>query len=239
MTDIKTLILCGGRGLRLRPLTDTIPKPLVHLNGKPIIHHSIDMFIKKGFNKFIICVGYKGEMVKNYLIGQDFDASLEFCHSGDSASMLARIHDASELLTENTIVSYGDTLIDINLNQLIESHIAQQAKITIITADVISPFGLVKTDINGRVDSFEEKPTQSYYIGHMILQKDLLQELDSRLLALPDGDGLVSLFKELIREHLLYTYRYNGPQITFNTQSELTQAQSDFISFFTHQEDSI
>ena len=168
MTDIKTLILCGGRGLRLRPLTDTIPKPLVHLNGKPIIHHSIDMFIKKGFNKFIICVGYKGEMVKNYLIGQDFDASLEFCHSGDSASMLARIHDASELLTENTIVSYGDTLIDINLNQLIESHIAQQAKITIITADVISPFGLVKTDIKGRVDSFEEKPTQSYYILHMI-----------------------------------------------------------------------
>ena len=239
MTDIKTLILCGGRGLRLRPLTDTIPKPLVHLNGKPIIHHSIDTFIKKGFNKFIICVGYKGEMVKDYLLKQEFDATLEFCNSGDSASMLARIHDASKLLSENTIVSYGDTLIDIDLNQLLESHIAKHAKITIITADVKSPFGLVKTDVNGRVDSFEEKPTQSYYIGHMILQKYLLQEFDNNILELPDGDGLVSLFKRLISEGLLYTYQYNGPQITFNTQSELNQAQSDFIAFFTHQEESI
>tara|TARA_B100000029_G_scaffold137629_1_gene132532 strand:- start:1099 stop:1818 length:720 start_codon:yes stop_codon:yes gene_type:complete len=239
MNDIKTLILCGGRGLRLRPLTDTIPKPLVHLNGKPIIHHSIDAFIKKGFNEFIICVGYKGDMIKDYLLKQDFAATLEFCNSGDSASMLARIHDASPLLSENTIVSYGDTLIDIDLNHLIESHMSKQAKITIITADVKSPFGLVKTNVNGRVDSFDEKPIQSYYIGHMILQKYLLEGLDSEILELPDGEGLVKLFKKLISDDLLYTYQYNGPQITFNTQNELNQAQSDFIAFFTHQEESI
>ena len=239
MNDIKTLILCGGRGLRLRPLTDGIPKPLIPLNGKPIIHHSIESFIKKGVTKFIICVGYKGNMIQEYLIKQNFSATLDFCNSGDNASMLTRINDASEMLSENTIVSYGDTLIDIDLNHLIKSHISSQAKITIITADVKSPFGLVRTLESGQVYSFDEKPTQSYYIGHMILRSNLFKDLTRELLDLPDGDGLIRLFKQLIVKKNLYTYQYNGPQITFNTQHELNQAQNDFIAFFTHQEESI
>ena len=239
MNEIKILILCGGRGLRLRPVTDDIPKPLVPLHGKPIIHHSIESFIKKGFTEFIICVGYKGHMIEEYLLKQNFSATLDFCNSGDNASMLTRVNDASGMLSENTIVSYGDTLIDVDINDLIESHISSQAKITIITADVKSPFGLVKTAVDGQVYSFEEKPTQSYYIGHMILQRHLLKDLNKEILDLPEGDGLVTLFKQLIAKNQLYTYPYNGPQITFNTQHELNQAQNDFIAFFTHPEGAI
>ena len=239
MPDIKILILCGGRGMRLRPLTDSIPKPLIPLHGKPIIHHSIESFIRKGFNQFIVCVGYKGDMIEEYLLKQNFDAQIEFCNSGNNASMLSRIKDAVPLLSESTIVAYGDTLIDIDLNKLLESHTISRANATIVTADVKSPFGLVKTNRNRQAYDFEEKPIQSYYIGHMVLQKSIVNKLDSNLVLRPDGAGLVELFKQLIKNNQLYTYQYDGPQITFNTPRELNQAHNDFISFFTHQEEPI
>ncbi len=239
INDITTLILCGGRGRRLRPLTDIVPKPLIPLHGKPLIHHSLESYIVKGFRKFIICVGYKGQMIKDYIANQNFEAQIEFSDSGEDASMLERIYYAIDSIPQRTIISYGDTLINLDVDDMIRSHIQSGKKITITTAEVRSPFGLVKYDSNGNIYDFEEKPLQSYYVGHMIVERYVLDHMDKNLLSLPDGNGLVNLFKNCIQDHQLGTYAYNGPQITFNTQQELNQAEDDLVAFFTQQEDSI
>ena len=230
--------MCGGRGSRLGPVTDQIPKPLVSVNGKPILQHLVQSYIDKGFQDFILCTGYRGEMIREFFSGNKFDARFEFSDAGEKASMLLRLHHAKELMSERVFVAYGDTLVDVDQAEMLSEHVTSGASVTITVASVRSPFGLVTTEPDGWVVSFEEKPVQSYYVGHMLLERNALNDLDPKLLAMPDGDGLVKLFSLLISQRLLHKYAYSGPQITFNTRQELHQAERDFIAFFTHQEES-
>lgn len=233
---LTTLILCGGRGTRLRPLTDRIPKPLAPLNGKPCLQYIVELYIRKGYKRLILCIGYQGEMIIEFFRRQSFDAEIEFSDAGEQASMLERIYQARAFIGERAFVAYGDTLIDVNLAQMLARHIATGAAVTITSADVRSPFGLVISDPENRVLSFEEKPLQPYYIGHMLLERSVLENVDPALLRMPDGEGLVTLFKRLIEKQRLWTYSYTGPQITFNTQQDLDRAEQDLTKFFTHQE---
>ncbi|MFQ5801320.1 MAG: NDP-sugar synthase [Candidatus Methylomirabilales bacterium] len=233
---LTTVILCGGRGIRLRPLTDRIPKALIPLNGKPCLQHIIESYIRKGYRRFVLCVGYQGEMIVDFFRRQTFDAEIEFSDAGEQASMLERIYQARSFIGERAFVAYGDTLIDVDLAKMLAYHITSGAAVTLTTAGVRSPFGLVKATKDGWVVSFEEKPVQPYYIGHMLTERAVLDEVDPELLRMPDGGGLVTLFQRLIEKRRLRLYPYTGPQITFNTQQDLVQAERDLLTFFTHQE---
>ena len=107
---------------------------------------------------------------------------------------------------------------------------------TITVANIRSPFGLVKSDNKNKVVSFEEKPTLQYYIGHMIMETDILCSLNKKIVSMPDGEGLVKLFHHLIRCGKLNTYRHKGLNITFNTPHEYKKAEEEFVKFFTEQE---
>jgi glucose-1-phosphate cytidylyltransferase len=233
---IKTVILCGGRGSRLKPLTDLIPKPLVTLNGKPLLQHILNSYLGKGVTDFVLCVGYREHMIRDFLASQEFSATFEFSNAGEKAGILQRLYHARALLGDRVFVVYGDTLIDVDLDAMLAQHQASEAQLTITIASGRSPFGLVNVDETGWVTWFEEKPLQMYYIGHMLLERTLLEDLDPQLLALPDGDGLIELFQRLITKRQLQTYLYSGFQITFNTHQERDQAERDFITYFTHQE---
>jgi glucose-1-phosphate cytidylyltransferase len=229
--------MCGGRGLRLRPLTDEIPKPLVQISGKPVLQHLLESYIRKGFNEFVLCIGYRGQMIRDLFANNMPDAKIEFSDAGEDASILQRLHLAKNLTGDRFFVSYGDTLIDVELDEMLRQHLVSGASATITAANVKSPFGLITTDESHSVRSFQEKPTQMYFVGHMLLERTVLDGVDPKLLAIPDGDGLVKLFQVLISQNKLNMYQYSGAQITFNTHRELDQAEQDFISFFTHQEE--
>lgn len=235
---IKTVILCGGRGSRLKPLTDLIPKPLVTLNGKPLLYHVVTSYLRRGLNDFIGCVGYREDLIRDFFREQSFAARVEFSNAGEQASMLERLYQARHFMSERVFVAYGDTLINVDLAAMLARHQSSGAKITMTTAYVRSPFGLVTMDEAGWGTSFQEKPLQMYYVGHMLLERAVLEDLDPVLLALPDGGGLVALFDRLIGHKQLLVYHYDGPQITFNTEQERDRAERDFITFFTHQEKS-
>lgn len=234
---VKTVIMCGGRGLRLRPLTDEIPKPLVQISGKPVLQHLLESYVRKGFNEFVLCIGYRGQMIKDLFTNNLLDAEIEFSDAGEDAGILQRLHLAKDITGERFFVAYGDTLIDIALEDMLGQHLASGASATITAANVKSPFGLITTDADCLVRSFEEKPMQMYFVGHMVMERSVLDDVDPKLLAMPDGDGLVELFQVLISQTQLNMYQYAGAQITFNTHRELHQAEQDFISFFTHQEE--
>ncbi len=232
MSGLKGVILCGGKGTRLRPLTDEVPKPLVELAGKPCLQHILEGQIRRGLADFVLCIGYKGEMVREFVRRAGLDAAVEFSDAGLEASMLARLHAARDRMGERVSVSHGDTLIDLDLEGMLARHERSGAWITLTTAEVQSPFGLLTLD-GDLIASYREKPVHPYFVGHMILERRVLDDLDPALLELPDGEGLVELFQRLIAERRLGGVPYDGPRVTFNTRQDLADAHREMGRFFT------
>ena len=231
-----TIILCGGRGARLRPLTDALPKALVPLNGKPILQHIIESYIRHGRRTFVLCLGYYGDKVIEFCRQAGFDADIQFSNAGEAAGMLERLVAARPYIGDRAIVTYGDTLIDVDIDDLEARHRRSGAALTITTADVRSPFGQVQTEAGGRVVDFREKPVHTYYVGQMVVEAGALEGVAPDVVALPDGLGLVHWLRTLIAEGRVWQYAYSGPQITFNTEQDLAQAERDLMSFYTLRE---
>lgn len=233
---LKVVILCGGRGHRLRPLTSKLPKPLVALNGKPILQHIIEFYSGKGLNRFVLCTGYRAGVINKFVSSHKFDAEIEILNAGTKAGMLKRLYLVRDMIGEKAVVTYGDTFVNIDIYRMLKEHNRRKAAATITVADIRSPFGLVEFDKNNKVNSFEEKPLFQYYIGHMILEKSVLDNLDAGFISMPDGEGLIKLFQKLIKSKKLYVYKHTGLQITFNTLYERQRAEEAFTKFFTEQE---
>src|SRR3989338_1043127 len=121
MEDVKIIVLCGGKGERLKPITEEIPKPLIEMDGKAILDHALELYSKKGFKDFVLCVGYKGEMIRTHF-RDNTNYNIEYIDSGENASMLKRIYDARNLSGNTTIIAYGDTYADVDFDSLLKFH---------------------------------------------------------------------------------------------------------------------
>ena len=152
---------------------------------------------------------------------------------GLNAGMLARIHGARTLMGPRALITYGDTLIDTGLTAMLTAHQALGSRLTLTTASIRNPFGLVRLDAGNRVLSFEEKPVQTFYIGQMLIERSVLDELDQHAVDEPDGEGLVHLIQSMAEKGQVGAFPYSGPQITFNTEQELQKAEQDIITFYT------
>ena len=229
-----TIILCGGRGTRLKPLTKTIPKPLVPLQGRPCLWHIINSYVTQGHRELVVCVGYLGHQIVEFLSTTEFDADIVISDAGADASMLRRLHTAAEHISERAFVAYGDTIVDVRLEEMLAQHVQAGVPVTMTTASIHSPFGLVTVGDDSLVRTYVEKPLQTYFIGHMLVDRSLLEGLPDSLLEVPDGAGLVALFEQLTEQGQLGSFEYDGPQITFNTQADLDQAERDIERYFTY-----
>lgn len=229
-------ILCGGRGTRLKPATDVIPKALVELNGRPILDYVLSFYRAKGLSDFVLCVGYKADMVRAHFGTPSAATGIRFSDAGEDASMLERIWALRDLMGERILVSYCDTFIDLDLEQMMEVHLRMGAGITIVTARIRNPFGLVGVDADGWVASFVEKPVMNYYIGCFILERSALDSVTREMLAMPDGQGIVKFFEAMASQRRMTAFEHTGPQITFNTESERQSAEEALGRFYTYSE---
>jgi len=240
MEDLKgyqAAILCGGRGTRLKPATDITPKALVELNGKPILDHIVDFYRSKGLWQFILCTGYKGEQIKSHCESYPEGIDFQFSDAGEDASMLRRIFHMRDQMSERIFVSYCDTFIDLDIDRMLEEHNRKRAAMTMVTAKIKNPFGLLTCDAEGWVDSFSEKPTLNYYIGSFILERSALEYVTEEMLDKSDGDGLVQFFGTLVNKRLLAAFEHSGTQMTFNTESERQKAEALLGHYYTISED--
>jgi len=230
----KILILCGGKGTRLGKLGRQIPKTLVPLEGRPILYHKLSHGIESGFKDFILAVGYKSQQIVDACNTFDIACNLHYSDSGEEAGMLERIYNASDLFEDRLIVTYGDSLANIDLRELMAFHRQKDSLLTLVTAPIQSPFGLVNSDHKGRVRTLEEKPVLYYYIGTFAVEKQAFEYLSEQIVKWPDGKGLIAFFKVLMAIDKLYTYPHAGTDITFNTVEELNAAEDGFLKFYTH-----
>src|SRR3989344_9449352 len=227
MENPKVVILCGGKGVRLKPLTNNIPKPLVEIGGKPILHQAVDLYSQRGFKDFIFCIGYKGHLIKEYF-SKFPKYDIKYSDSGEDATMIKRVYDIRGLIDDKIIVAYGDTYAYINFNELLSSHNSSDALMTIVATSIKSPFGLIETKENKKITSFREKPILNYYMGYSIIEKEAFKYITEDLLKIKGEEGWTLFFKKLIEIGKMNAYIDDKLVITFNTQSQRKMSNNIF-----------
>ena len=218
----QALILCGGKGQRLKPITNKIPKPLVKIGKEPILSHQIKYLYNNGVNDFVVATGYKSELIEKF-IKQSFDnLNITIVDSGD-ADILVRINDCKKYLHNQFLICYGDTLADINIKKLNEFHNNHNGKVTISSYQLHSQFGIVKTNNDNLVLEFLEKPKLDAWIniGYFVFDKT----------ALLNKDNFADFISYLAELEDLYSYKHKGLHITVNTLKELKEAELNIINF--------
>lgn len=178
---MKVVILCGGMGTRLREETEYKPKPLVEIGGKPILWHIMKIYSHYGFKDFVLCLGYKGKMIKDYFLNyeianNDFTLKLEsndikfynshkekdwiitFAETGKNAMTGARIKRIEKYIDSDLfMLTYGDGVADINLRELLEFHKSHGKIGTVTGVNPSSRFGELVI-MGSQVKEFSEKP---------------------------------------------------------------------------------
>ncbi len=179
---MKTVILAGGYGTRISEESYLRPKPMIEIDGKPLLWHIMKTYSHFGYNDFIICVGYKGNMIKEYFANYYLytsDITFDFrnnnmltIHSNTSEPWEVTIVDTGlETLTggrvkrirkylnnETFMLTYGDGLADVNIKKLMQFHKDNKKLATVTSAQLAGRFGALKLDGNNNVRSFYEKP---------------------------------------------------------------------------------
>jgi mannose-1-phosphate guanylyltransferase/phosphomannomutase len=159
---VKAVVMAGGEGTRLRPLTSNQPKPMVPVAGKPCMQHIIELLRRHGMTDIVVTVAYLPQVIRGYFddgeaLGVELHYSVEERPLGTAGS----VKNAEELLDETFLVISGDALCDFDLDELISAHKSSGAAATLALKSVDNPleFGVVIVDSDGRVERFLEKPS--------------------------------------------------------------------------------
>ena len=214
-------------------LSEKVPKPLMKIRNQTILEMKIRKYIEQGFNNFVLCIGYKGDLIRKLISDKDFSNKIIFSEAGSRAGILKRIISAKDLFSDYVLITYGDTYSNIDLSDLAASHCKNNNEATIVVAPIKSPFGLVEYDNNNQVTYFKEKPVLNYYIGYAAINKNALDKTPNKIINKPDGEGLIEFYNMIMLGKKLGVYYHDGLQVTFNTEDELTLAKERIINFYT------
>ena len=178
---MKVVILAGGFGTRLSEYTDSIPKPMVKIGGKPIIWHLLKILNSNGINNFIICLGYKGNVIKNYLGKLNNRWNIKCLDTGLNTLTAKRIFLVKKhIKSPKFLMTYGDGLANINLKKLYKLHCKKKKIATVTAVSPIPRFGSLVIKKNN-VTKFNEKPKDNKNLingGFFILDKKIFDIID-------------------------------------------------------------
>jgi glucose-1-phosphate cytidylyltransferase len=190
------VILCGGRGTRLQERTVDIPKPLVEIGGWPIVWHVIQLYASQGFRRFVLCTGYKGELIERFAAAHGWPdgVRVECVDTGLDTPTGGRIHRVGDLVGSGPFcATYADGVADLDLAALGAFHEAHGALATMTVVRPELQFGVTEIDADGLVTGFQEKPRSEHWIngGFFVFEPGVLDYLtDSSVLEREPLEGL-------------------------------------------------
>ena len=178
---MKIVILAGGYGTRLSEETNIKPKPLVRIGSKPIIWHIMKIYSHYGYKEFVICLGYKGYMIKDELekYQKKENWKISFVNTGLHTMTGGRIKRIKKFIKkdENFCLSYGDGLSNVNINKLIKFHKKKKKIATLTAVRYKNPKGILSISKNFLVNNIKEKPMEYINGGFFVLSKRIFKFL--------------------------------------------------------------
>lgn len=239
---MKVVILCGGLGTRLREETEFRPKPMVEIGGRPILWHIMKIYAHSGFRDFVLCLGYRGNTIKEYFLNyeamnndfticlgrnskieyrndhreQDFRVTL--AETGLNTMTGGRVRRVAKYITEDQfMLTYGDGVGDVDIPALLAFHRSHGKLATVTTINPSSRFGMIESNSIGRVIQFQEKPKTSgrASAGFFVL--------DRRVLDYIDDDNCIfekEPLERLANEGQLMAYQHGGFFYAMDTYRE-------------------
>jgi glucose-1-phosphate cytidylyltransferase len=203
------VILCGGRGTRLRERTESVPKALVEIGGRPILWHVIGIYAAQGFDRFLLATGYLGEAVEEFVTAEPWPGQIEVecVDTGldtPTGGRIARL--ASALEGGRFCVTYSDGVADVDLDTLLAFHSGHGAPATLTVVRPSLQWGVVELGSEGRVEGFVEKPRSAHWIngGFFCFEPAVLDHLEA--------DSVLERepLERLAAEGLLRAHRHEG-----------------------------
>lgn len=241
---MKTIILCGGKGTRLREETEFRPKPMVKVGEYPILLHIMNIYAHYGHREFVLCLGYKSEMIKEYFLNLSrlsddfemdmldgkiaclkkcakFDYKIIFAETGEDTLTAERVRMVSEYIKEDTfMLTYGDGVGDVDINSLLDFHKLQEKQfktpVTITAVHPSSKYGKIQVNENNIIKKFSEKPVLKDYIngGFMVFNKNALKDLR-------DGEMLEESLTRMTQERKVSQYTHDGFWHSMDTMKDV------------------
>lgn len=177
----KVVIMAGGLGTRLQPLTDDTPKPMLHVGNKPILETIIENFAKYGYLNIVLSLSYKADVIEDYFgDGSKFGVHIEYVHETKRLGTAGALHLLEETLSEPFFVMNGDVLTNVNFDHMHSFHLAQKSVATMAVRKYEHqvPYGVVNI-VDGIITSIVEKPTHEHYVsaGIYLLDPQVLSEV--------------------------------------------------------------
>lgn len=179
--NLPVVIMAGGFGTRLKPLTNVLPKPLIPIGDKTMLEEIFDRFGKHGCNQYFISVNYKAELIKFYLTNQNLPYKLEYFEETKPMGTAGSLSLLKGKLNQTFFVNNCDILIEQDYSEILDYHRDQKNEITLISAlkTYPIPYGTIETGENGKLLDIKEKPELTFQInsGMYILEPHLLDEI--------------------------------------------------------------
>jgi glucose-1-phosphate cytidylyltransferase len=205
----KVAILCGGRGTRLQEHTQSIPKPLVEIGGRPILWHVIQIYLAQGFRRFVLLTGYKAEMIEQFVEGEQWPEGtiVECVNTGLDTPTGGRLRVAADVLDgERFCATYADGVADVDLHAVLAEHVEHGVSATMTVVQPELQFGVAELNGDGIVRGFIEKPRSEHWIngGFFCFEPSVLELIDED--AVLEREPL----ERLAAEGRLRAYRHQG-----------------------------
>jgi glucose-1-phosphate cytidylyltransferase len=247
---VKVVLFCGGLGLRLRDHSERIPKPMIPIGYRPILWHVMKYYAHYGHKDFVLCLGYKADVVKEYflnynealsndfvldgngdeksrveLLGSDIhDWRITFADTGLQANIGQRLKAVERFVGDEDVflANYGDVLTDVNLSELVDDFLSRDKVAAFVCVKPTYTFHVVGMQEDGLVERIEDVSVADIWIngGYMILRKEIFDYIGR-------GEELVQEpFQRLIKEDLLLGYRYEGFWAPMDTLKDLQRLES-------------
>jgi glucose-1-phosphate cytidylyltransferase len=206
---LKAVILAGGYGTRISEESHLKPKPMIEIGGKPVLWHIMKIYSHYGINEFVICCGYKGDMIKEYFSKFDFPLwDVQLVDTGLNTMTGGRIKRIQNHIDDTFCVTYGDGVSDVNINDLILFHKEKKSLATLTAIHPPERFGVLELSGNHVVEFHEKHRGESSWIngGFFVFEKEIFDYIKN-------GDSTTlerTPFETLAKEKKLTAFKHEG-----------------------------
>jgi NDP-sugar pyrophosphorylase family protein len=224
---LDAILMAGGQGHRLKPLTNETPKPLLKVGDKPIIEHNIDRLISYGVDDFWISVRYKAEQIIDYFEnGEKKGVSIDYIREKNPLGTIGAVRNVENLKHDYLLVSNSDILTDLDYEDFFLDFLDKEADISVLSIpyNVDIPYAVLETS-NGLIHSFKEKPTYTYYSngGIYLMRSNIIKHIPENL-----HYNATNLLELLIKKgKKVVTYPSRGYWLDIGKHDDYIKAQED------------